>query len=134
MILVVCLDDSLGMMFNNRRQSRDRILIADLVRYADGRTVRVSPYSAPLFPEDTPALSVVSDPQNVAEQGELYFCEEHDPVQIADRVEEIVIYRWNRLYPSDLRFTLDLGKFTLVGTECFVGSSHEKITKEIWKK
>lgn len=134
MILVVCLDDALGMMFNKRRQSRDRVLIADLVRYANGRTVKVSPYSTQLFPEGTPALSVVEAPQDTVKEGELYFCEEFDPAYLADSAEEIVVYRWNRIYPSDVSFSLDLDKFTLVSTEYFEGSSHEKITKEIWKK
>lgn len=134
MILVVCLDDAFGMMFNKRRQSRDRVLISDLVRYADGRAVCVSPYSAPLFPEDTPALKIDEHPEGLARTGELCFCEDFDPVTVADKIEELVIYRWNRLYPQDVRFRLSLADYTLVSTESFEGSSHEKITKEIWKK
>ena len=36
MKLIVCLSEGNGMMFNNRRQSRDRVLIADMVRADHG--------------------------------------------------------------------------------------------------
>lgn len=30
--VIVILDDNLGMLFNNRRQSRDRVLIDDIIK------------------------------------------------------------------------------------------------------
>ena len=36
MKVIVCVDDNNGMMFNNRRQSRDRILIEDVVKSVVG--------------------------------------------------------------------------------------------------
>ncbi len=35
MIIAVCTDDNNGMLFNNRRQSRDMLLIEDLIKYAN---------------------------------------------------------------------------------------------------
>ena len=32
MILIACVDDNLGMLFNNRRQSMDRVLRARLLK------------------------------------------------------------------------------------------------------
>ena len=51
MKVIVCLEDKGGMMFNHRRQSRDRVLIADVVKMADGSKIFISQYSAMLFEE-----------------------------------------------------------------------------------
>ena len=37
MILIVCVDDHNGMMFNHRRQSQDRVLRADILELTDGK-------------------------------------------------------------------------------------------------
>jgi len=49
MILVLCLDETGGMAFNQRRQSRDRLLIADLAELARGSAIHLHPRSAMLF-------------------------------------------------------------------------------------
>lgn len=33
MTLILCLDDENGMMFNHRRQSRDRVLISEMLSH-----------------------------------------------------------------------------------------------------
>ena len=43
--------------------------------------------------------------------------------------ETIVLYRWNRAYPADVKFTMPQG-FALKESRDFAGSSHEKITRE----
>ena len=48
MNLIVCLDDRNGMMFNGRRQSRDRADIEDILRDCAGRLC-IEGYSEPLF-------------------------------------------------------------------------------------
>ena len=47
-------------------------------------------------------------------------------------VEEIIVYKWNRLYPADTYFNIDLTGWRLAETLDFEGSSHEKITREIY--
>lgn len=37
MILIVCVDDHNGMMFNHRRQSQDRILRGDILELTEGK-------------------------------------------------------------------------------------------------
>lgn len=133
MTLIVCLDDHLGMMFNRRRQSRDRILIAELLAHVGDGALAVSPYSAPLFPADTPRLTVAEDPCAAAGDEDFAFVEDTDPLSRWDRVTEVLIYRWNRVYPADRVFKGDMAGFRLTETTEFVGSSHDKITKEVWK-
>ena len=55
-----------------------------------------------------------------------------DPQVMVDRLEQVILYRWNRDYPADVRFTLDLSGFRLRQRVDFAGSSHEKITEEIY--
>lgn len=130
MTLVVCLDDNLGMMFNHRRQSRDRILIADLLAHVGDRRLVVSPYSAPLFPADAPNVTVAEDPCTAAGEEDFAFVED---TPISGNPSGMILYRWNRIYPADRHFKGDMTGFLLSETIEFVGSSHEKITKEVWK-
>ena len=43
-----------------------------------------------------------------------------------------MLYRWNRRYPSDLKFDLPLEGFTLRQRQEFAGYSHPKITEEVY--
>ncbi len=45
-----------------------------------------------------------------------------------------MLYRWNRSYPADVRFTLALSAFRLTERTDFAGFSHPKITEEIYIK
>lgn len=134
MTLILCLDDNLGMMFNHRRQSRDRVLIAEMLTHIGGGRLFVSPYSASMFSADTSNITVTDEPCAVAGEGDFAFVEDTDPTVCWDQVAVIIIYRWNRLYPSDKTFCGDMTGFHLTETAEFVGSSHDKITKEIWKR
>lgn len=134
MILVLCLDDRGGMRFNRRRQSQDRLLREDLLREAAGRTVWMSEYTLSQFPDPPDSLRLAEDPLDRAGPGELCFVETEDPAPWAGRVEQVILYRWNRRYPADLYCTLPLERWTLVRSEEFAGSSHEKITKEVYRR
>ena len=133
MTLVVCLDDNLGMMFNHRRQSRDRVLIKDLMDHVGDRRLVVSSYSVSLFPADDPRVVVAADPWVAAGEDDLVFAEDTDPASAWDKVSEVLLYRWNRIYPADRHFRGDMSGFLLTETTEFVGSSHDRITKEVWK-
>lgn len=133
MILIVCIDDAGGMMFNHRRQSQDRVLRARLLELAGDAKLWVTPYTARQFERGTPVC--ISDaPWLDAGAGEYYFAE--DGELGFDRAERVYLYRWNRLYPFDRQFDLDLASagFSLCKSEEFAGYSHEKITEELYTK
>ena len=134
MTLVLCLDDDHGMMFNHRRQSRDRILIAELLETVGDRRLFVSPYSKPLFPPEAANISVTDDPCAAAGEDDFAFVEDTDPTPHWGKVSTLLIYRWNRLYPADRHFTCDLTGFRMTDASAFAGTSHDTINKEIWKK
>ena len=51
MHLIVCVDDRDGMSFCGRRLSRDRELIAHILKLTAGRKLWMSAYSAKMFPD-----------------------------------------------------------------------------------
>jgi len=129
MTLIVCLDDNNGMMFNNRRQSRDAAVIADAVAFAAPEKLAMNSYSAKLFPDH----SVIICEQPLQDLG-VYFAEQGDFISWKDRVNKLVIYRWNRTYPADSYFPLSafLADMTLIDSVDFQGKSHQQITREVY--
>lgn len=135
MNVIVCLDDKNGMMFNGRRQSRDRLLCQRVQRMTAGGVLRMGPYSAPLFPaEETPQAVVSADFLAQAGAGEYCFVEDVPLAPWAEKVERLIVLRWNRVYPADLRLDLPLASWRRTQTEDFPGSSHEKITMEVYER
>lgn len=134
MILIACIDDKGGMLFNRRRQSQDRVLRADLLAEAGGRVLWMNAYSAGQFDPPPDSLRIDEDFPRRAGPGELCFFENLDPAPWLAEAEGLILYRWNRRYPADRFFPLPLTGWRLTRTGEFPGSSHEKITKEIYSR
>ena len=134
MILIACVDDSMGMTFNHRRQSRDAVLCRDLLSLVQGRPLWMHPYSAPLFP-DAPE-TVIADEDYLSKAGADEFCfvEREDVSDFSDQIHTIILYHWQRAYPSDRRFPLDLSEYRKTETVTFEGKSHSEIVREVWKR
>ncbi len=132
MKIIVCLDDFGGMMFNHRRQSRDRILIADIAEMIGDAPLYMCPYSAPLFVDVAITTQVHENFLDRVKRGDWCFVEDRLLTPYAEEIETVVVYRWNRHYPSDQTFDLDLvaNGFCLKDRAEFPGYSHEMITKE----
>ena len=132
MNLIVCLDDKNGMMFNKRRQSQDRLLRERVLALVPSK-LYMSAYSAKQFGENKKIRTCEGFPCDL-EENDFYFAE--DAEISLENVKQIIIYRWNRHYPADKRFTFDLLAlgFTKISAEDFIGNSHPKITEEIYKR
>lgn len=134
MKLIVCLDDNNGMLFNKRRQSSDCLVAERISSLMSGEALWVDAYSVPLFDSQNISLRVDDDFLQKAAAGEWCFIERQDFQEIASSVEEIVIFRWNRRYPSDVCFPeILLSERVLLSTEDFPGNSHEMITMEVYR-
>lgn len=129
MILAVCVDNRMGLMFLGKRLSKDAHLRAKLLALSGG-ALRMSGYSAKQF--DEPVYSG-EDYLSGAEDGDWCFCENGDYAAFADRLEKIVLFKWNRDYPADLYFAFP-GDWHRVSAEDFPGKSHETITMEVYEK
>ena len=117
-------------MFNKRRQSRDAAVIADALAHVAPEKIGVSAYSATLFPEG--AVTVYDDP---LAEADICFAECGDFLSAIHKVQRLIVYRWNRLYPGDAYFPLEdyLIRMTLVESSDFSGNSHERITREVYE-
>ena len=135
MYLILCVDDKGGMRFNRRRQSRDRVLRRDVLDMAAGSAVWMNEESGLLFAGEGP-IRVDGDFLRKAGPGEFCFVEQGPIRPWLDKAEGIILYHWNRVYPADERLDFDPAEagWKLKERTEFPGSSHEKITKEVYVK
>ncbi len=115
MKIFLCIDDNFGMAFNGRRQSRDSAVVEDILTTCGGKP-QMDARSEKLFGQS----ERVED---------AYFMEFDCEEGRLAAAETLVVYRWNRAYPADVKFTMPQG-FALKESRDFAGSSHEKITRE----
>ena len=133
MHVIVCLDDKEGMLFHGRRQSRDRVVVGEILKRTQGRRLWMSPYSQPLFQGRMDGLLVDEGFLDKAAPGDFCFVEGAPLAPWKDKLESITLYRWNRHYPGDVFFDIDLKSgWTLSSRRDFSGHSHEKITEEVY--
>lgn len=137
MIVMMCVDDNGGTMFNGRRQSRDRVLQEELLARTQGRRLWMNASSAALFaPEEEERIAVAEDFLDRALPGEFCFAEGAALAPSEERIEELILFKWNRVYPADRFFDLPLEEhgWRMTGTREFPGSSHERITEEVYRR
>ncbi len=135
MKIVVCIEDNDGVMFNKRRVSSDAKVIDKIISTLGENRLFLNEYSSKLFMDKTDKLSVSDEFLNMAADNDFCFIEDSDVSCYLHKANQIIIYRWNRKYPSDFKFPTDEateGRKLLSRTD-FVGNSHEKITEEIWQ-
>ncbi|MGM9999461.1 MAG: ribonuclease Z [Candidatus Bruticola sp.] len=135
MIIVAALDNQNGLMFNNRRQSQDSLMRERLISKLSGKKLFLNAYSAEQFASQAnPEQLFISDNFLCeASSGDYCFIENISAAAYEDKIEQIIIYRWNRTYPADFYFDLNLLQgWQKISSADFAGSSHEKITEEIF--
>lgn len=133
MRVILCVDDCGGMCFARRRQSQDRVLRERILQLTAGARLWMSPYSAKQFGQQ-PGISAAEDFLDRSGEDDWCFVETADLTPWADRIRTLVLYRWNRRYPSDLQFPEPLfsGRWHLESSCEFAGFSHQAITEEVY--
>ena len=136
MKVIACISDGGGLLFAKRRVSRDSAVISDIEGVIGEEALFVSDYSYALFEESGVSTVCVSEPAVSSGDGDFVFFEASGLSAYKDKIESIILYRWNRKYPFDTRLDIDPEKegFTLTESIEFQGKSHEKITREIWER
>lgn len=130
MIAIVCVDSENGMMFNKRRQSRDRVVIENIIEYVGDKKLWINGYSSRLFEKASANICVDEHFLDKTREEDYCFVEN---CRINDRnIKEIILYRWNKKYPADFKLDVDFSKYYLKNTLEFKGYSHDKITREVY--
>jgi hypothetical protein len=133
MKLIFCVDENNGMMFMDKRQSQDRVLRKRILEITSPNKLWMSKYSAGQF-EFSWNKRVSDDYMRKADDGDYCFIE--DKGFSVEGVSEIILCNWNRSYPATRYFDVDLEQsgFEKVSTEEIVGSSHDKITIDTYRR
>ena len=132
MKICVCIDKKNGISFGGRRQSRDRIQVSEMLSLVGTKRLWVSHYSSSLF--DNYCNVIVDDdfPERASSDD---YCFIEDVEMDINLCDTVVLYKWNRFYPSDRSLVdLELLGFKMVSKRYFEGYSHKKITEEIYRK
>lgn len=133
MTVIVCIDSCNGMLFHNRRVSADRVVIEKILALAADAPIFMRPYSAGLFSEG--ANIVLSDDYlKIAAPGQICFAESEDLALYLNKARRVILFQWNRRYPSDVKFPKYLlqAPWKLVSVTDFPGYSHDQITQEVY--
>lgn len=133
MKIIICVDKKNGMLFNLRRQSQDRELQNRIIEMSKNTKLWMNNYSAQQFNREK-NIFVSENFFKEAGVGEYCFVENVEIPTV--EIEEIILYKWNRNYPADTFFEFDFkgNRFKKLKSTDFAGSSHEKITEEIYIK
>ena len=136
MTVIICLDDRGGMKFNGRRQSSDARVVKDIERVVEDGVLYISDYSEELFEDSEASVIVLPNPLEAEGSDSFAFVEGGSLKAYAEKIERLIIYKWNRHYPSDERCDLDPARAGLrpISRREFKGEAHEKITREDYKR
>jgi hypothetical protein len=104
------------------------VLIENMIELCKDEKLYTNEYSVSLFLEN--AVEIFDNIEDV----EKSYCFAENFTVNEEYVDEIIVYKWNRLYPADTYFYIDLKNWSLTETVDFEGSSHEKITREIYRR
>lgn len=127
---IICLDDNNGILFNRRRQSKDREVRRRMLKIVGNDILYMSAYSYRQFTEGFDRLAV----SDKLVDGGFYFFETDDIPY--DDIDTLYVFRWNRRYPIDR--VVDMGyflnRFRLAGVEEFKGNSHDRIVLGVYER
>lgn len=137
LIVFVVVDDNMGMMFNNRRQSSDKVLRDYILRETKGSTLWMNGYTQKQF--TMPLVDNISVDENFldkAQENDFCFVENLSIAEYQEKIEKIILFKWNRVYPADTYFDIPLSEsgWNLISVLEFEGNSHKQITREEWIK
>ena len=105
MNVIICIDENQGMLFNKRRQSKDIKVIEDIASLT--KELWISPFSEKLFIDEKVKTNLVIQVRDNAishaVEGSYCFVENEKLIPYQDKIEQLIVYKWNRSYPSDFK-------------------------------
>ncbi|MCD8212397.1 MAG: ribonuclease Z [Oscillospiraceae bacterium] len=112
------------------------MLIEKIVSLVGSGQLWIDPFSENLFKDFEGSISLHIDDHFLesAAPGDYCFVENVSVAPYAQQVEQVILFKWNRDYPGDFYFDMDISSWTLTSSEDFAGSSHDDITMETYIK
>ena len=127
MNVIVCLSNDNGLLFNDRRVSKDINIFNDIFKYTN--TLYVDKFSMDMIDYYNLNDKVKVFNINDVEKGAYYFNEVFTNI---NNVEKLIVYSFNRSYPHDLDFNIN-DNLILDNEEDLIGNSHDVITKRVYR-
>ena len=130
---IICLEKNNGMLFFNKRHSQDSLLREHILGLVGENNLFMSNYSKKQFEESS---KIIVDDNYVKNANSQDYAFVEDMGFDCANADEFILCKWNRKYPSDKFFSLDLSGlgYKKCSTENIKGSSHDKITIERYIK
>ena len=134
MKIIVCIDENFGMMFNGRRQSKDRVVREKIYALSKGSKLFMNNFSHSQFEEKYDNIIVDEEFLKKAEKDD--FCFVEDKAFLPSIADMLYVFCWNRLYPNDfaLGFNIEESGFRCIQSVNFEGYSHKNITLNIYER
>ena len=135
MNVFICVDDNNGMLFNGRRQSRDEAVVKDILEFAGNDNIWMRSNSSKLFLANPDRILIEDNLLKDTLKYGYCFLENVPLKSYQDRIDNLIVYSWNRAYPADTYLDVDLiTDWETIDTKEFGGKSHEKITRKIYRR
>lgn len=125
MTVIICVDNNGGILFNGKRQSKDRIFRKYLLDIVEKKNSRIAmlPYTYSQFKEDE-GKELTDVKEEFSFDEDYIFLERAIPI-LWEKVNNLILCCWNRDYPADEYFNLPIGvECILRNTEEIVSDSH----------
>ena len=148
MTIIACVDLRMGLSFNGKRQTRDKLVVKHILNNCDPKLgLTVTPRSGryimdsmkSLDEELTIPLHIV--PELTPENTQLsdVFIETGTPDSISellDMADHVILYVWNTTYLYTEHFTdiQNQSVWTLTHAELMEGSSHDEVTIQLYER
>ena len=134
MKIIVTIDDDNGMIFNHRRQSQDKVLRDRIIKLCKDSVLWMNSYTLSQFTEINDNMRVSETFLDDAGVGEYCFVEDRDILKYSSKIEELIMFRWNRRYPGNLHFDFlpENHNMKCIENKDFQGNSHDKISMGVW--
>lgn len=135
MKLIVCIDDNCGVLFNNRRLSSDKKVTERICEIVGDSPIYMTEYSAKLFADTKLSIKVVGDINSIKKDSYVFY-EGGNIEKMLSKIDSLLVFRWNKKYPSDVKFPLNevISLMKLINSKSFCGNSHPEIAEEVYVK
>ncbi|MFI3260154.1 MAG: hypothetical protein R3Y13_00345 [bacterium] len=123
----VTVSNNLGLSFFNKRQSSDIKVLEDMIKEAENSKILVNKSALDIFTKNNLEQHITTSESSYV----FYECDELSSIK---DINILIVYYWNRDYPSDKFLKLNLNAYKELEKIEFQGNSHDNITKIVYER